>query len=322
MPATCVYIGEHLASYGFGEGHPFGPDRHDAFWSHACSQGLDSQVTIRLPVNVERDVIERFHTAAYVDRVISQSKTGEGFLDCGDTPAYPGIYDAACYVIGSVLDAVQCLMSNEFQHAFVPIAGLHHARRDIAAGFCVFNDCGVAIETLRSEYGVQRVAYVDIDAHHGDGVFYEFESDPDLIFVDLHEDGRYLYPGTGAAEETGTGAAVGTKLNIPMPPGSDDEKFYAAWEKAEAFIDAGSPEFILFQCGADSISGDPITHMQYTPAAHRHAASRLRYLAEKHCGGRLLALGGGGYNRDNLARAWSAVLEALTLSGKMGGKTG
>lgn len=312
MPETCVYIGESLASYGFGDGHPFGPDRLDAFWSHACSQGLDARVSIRQPVSIERDVIERFHTTAYLDRVIDQSKTGEGFLDCGDTPAYPGIYDAACVVVGTVLDAVACLMREEFQHAFVPIAGLHHARRDIAAGFCVFNDCGVAIETLRSEYGVQRVAYVDIDAHHGDGVFYEFESDPELLFVDLHEDGRYLYPGTGAIEETGKGRAAGSKLNIPMPPGSNDAIFYPAWEQAEAFIDAGKPEFILFQCGADSISGDPITHLQYSPAAHHHAATRLRALAEKHCGGRLLAMGGGGYNRDNLARAWSAVLDALT----------
>jgi acetoin utilization protein AcuC len=155
---------------------------------------------------------------------------------------------------------------------------------------------------------------VDIDAHHGDGVFYSFEDDADLIFADLHEDGRVLYPGTGAAEETGKGRARGTKLNIPMPPESGDELFYPAWQRVEDFIDQHSPEFILFQCGADSIAGDPITHLRYTPAAHRHAAQRLKWLAEKHCQGRLLAMGGGGYNRDNLAKAWTAVLAALLES--------
>ena len=189
--------------------------------------------------------------------------------------------------------------------------GTHHAFADHGEGFCVFNDCGVAVEYLREHFGVRRIAYVDIDAHHGDGVFYAFEDDPDLILVDLHEDGRYLYPGTGFVDETGSGAARGTKLNIPMPPQAGDETFFKAWESAERFIDQAKPEFVLLQCGADSLAGDPITHLQYSAAAHRHAAQRLKMLAERHCQGRLLALGGGGYNRPNLARAWTAVVEAL-----------
>ena len=312
MPtAVCVTIGEQLARYGFGEGHPFGPDRLAAFWTEAQAQGLDRQLIQCLPGSATREQLERFHTPQYVERVISQSATGEGYLDCGDTPAFPGIYEAACTVVGSVLDAVERIMKAECRHAFVPIAGLHHARRDSAAGFCVFNDCGIAIEILRLQYSLQRIAYVDIDAHHGDGVFYSFEEDADLIFADVHEDGRVLYPGTGAAEETGKGRARGTKLNIPMPPESGDDLFYPAWQQVEDFVDRHCPQFILFQCGADSIAGDPITHLRYTPAAHRHAAQRLKQLAEKHCQGRLLAMGGGGYNRDNLARAWTAVAAAL-----------
>jgi acetoin utilization protein AcuC len=312
MPAaTCVYIGDDLARYGFGEGHPFGPDRLGAFWQQACAAGLDQRVQQCLPVSVDRAVLERFHSAAYVDRVIRQSATGEGYLDGGDTPALKGIYESACFVVGSVLDAIERILGQECRQAFVPIAGLHHARRDSAAGFCVFNDCGIAIETLRSQHQLQRVAYVDIDAHHGDGVFYSFEEDPDLIFADLHEDGRYLYPGSGSEDETGRGAARGTKLNIPMPPEADDAAFFRAWEQVEAFIDARRPEFILFQCGADSIAGDPITHLRYSPAAHRHATQRLLYLAGRHCSGRLLAMGGGGYNRGNLALTWTAVVQAL-----------
>ncbi len=312
MPGfPCVYIGEALAAYGFGAGHPFGPDRLDAFWRFAREQGVDQHVQVCAPVAATRDEVARFHTTDYIERVIRQSETGEGYLDGGDTPAVAGIYDSARFVVGSVLDAISRILSGECPRAFVPVAGLHHARRDSAAGFCVFNDCGVAIETLRGRYGVQRIAYVDIDAHHGDGVFYSFEDDPGLIFADLHEDGRYLYPGTGRETETGRGAATGTKLNIPMPPMADDDRFFTAWQRVEEFIDAQQPEFFLLQCGADSIAGDPITHLRYSPAAHRHATQRLLVLARRHARGRLLAMGGGGYNRDNLARAWTAVVDAL-----------
>ena len=312
MPArTGVYVGAALARYGFGEGHPFGPDRLWAFRDRLVALGLDSRVSLLEPVCAGREAIERFHTPAYVEQVREQSRSGTGYLDCGDTPAFPGVYEAAACVVGTTLDAVSRLAGGELRRAFVPIAGLHHARRDTAAGFCVFNDCGVAIETLRSEFGIRRVAYIDIDAHHGDGVFYSFEGDPDLVFADLHEDGRFLYPGTGAAGETGTGPAVGTKLNIPMPPDAGDDTFLPAWDRVEAFVRDAGPEFILFQCGADSLGGDPITHLRYTAAAHGHAARRLCRLAEECCDGRLLAMGGGGYNRENLALAWTAVVGAF-----------
>jgi len=311
--SICVYIGESLAAYGFGEGHPFGPDRMGVFWDEACRQQLDARVCVLEPVAASQQDIEQFHTHDYVEQVKRQSHSGEGFLDYGDTPAFMGIYEAAACVVGTVLDAVDRIMSGACRHAFVPIAGLHHARRHTAGGFCVFNDCGVAIEVLRRRYQVKRVAYVDIDAHHGDGVFYGFEEDPDLIFADMHEDGRYLYPGTGAAAETGRGAAVNTKLNIPMPPGASDDAFMAAWSRVEVYIRMAAPEFILLQCGADSLAGDPITHLEYTSACHAHAARRLCVIADELCHGRLLALGGGGYNRSNLARAWTAVVSSLLL---------
>jgi acetoin utilization protein AcuC len=306
-----VYYGASLASYGFGNNHPFGPDRLDAFWREFTRRGLDRRCDIAAPTTCTDDDLARFHTRDYLARVKRQSQTGEGYLDYGDTPAFPGVYQAASTVVGSVLDALRAILGGEYTRAFVPIAGLHHARRDSAAGFCVFNDQGVAIETLRAVHGIQRIAYVDIDAHHGDGVFYAFEDDPDLIYADIHEDGRYLYPGTGSASETGRGKAAGTKLNIPMPPEAGDKEFFAAWDKAEAFVRQARPEFILLQAGADSLDGDPITHLRYTPAAHAHAARRLRVLADELCQGRLLATGGGGYNRDNLAAAWCAVVEAM-----------
>ena len=146
---------------------------------------------------------------------------------------------------------------------------------------------------------------------HGDGVFYPFESDPDVIFADIHEDGNYLYPGTGAASETGKGKAEGTKLNIPMPPGAGDKDFFAAWQRVEAHLEKFRPEFFILQCGADSIADDPLAHLRYTPAAHAHAAKRLCAVAREFAKGRLMVFGGGGYNRVNLAKAWSGVLKEM-----------
>lgn len=311
MDNVSVYSGDRLGDYNFGSDHPFGPDRQAAFLARLGGLGLDRRCRLVEPVSASRDEIESFHTAAYVDRVMQLSARGSGYLDRGDTPAFSGVYEAAATVVGTVLRAVGDLMAGRTHRAFVPIAGLHHARRDAAAGFCVFNDCAIAIETLRRQQGIRRVAYVDIDAHHGDGVFYGFQDDPDVIIADLHEDGRFLYPGTGDIDETGTGAARGTKLNIPMPPGADDKAFFAAWERVEDFVDRARPDFILLQCGADSIAGDPITDLRYSAEAHRHAATRLCAVADRHCGGRLLALGGGGYNRANLAEGWCAVVEAM-----------
>lgn len=311
QPRVCVYIGEALGRYGFPGGHPFGPWRMDAFWQAMKGRKLDGRVTLCSPASADHETIACFHALAYIERVLRLSAAGDGYLDHGDTPAYPGVFEAAACVVGSVLDATQRLLTGTCRRAFVPIAGLHHAHRDAAAGFCVFNDCGVAIETLLATHGLHRVLYVDIDAHHGDGVYDGFADDPRVYIADIHEDGRFLYPGTGAANASGVRDAIGTKLNIPLPPGAGDAEFFAAWEQVEAFARESQPQFILLQCGADSLAGDPLADLRFSRAAHGHATERLCRLAEEFCGGRLLALGGGGYDSGNLGEAWTAVVEAM-----------
>ena len=305
-----VYKGEEIARYGFGDPHPFGLDRHDVFHDELTAAALDGIEYVH-PRRATVDELALFHTPEYIDRVSRLSEAGEGWLDEGDTPAVKGIFEAASDVVGSVLSAADQIMHGDIRRAFVPIAGLHHAMRDRAGGFCVFNDCAIAVEYLRKHYGLTRIAYVDIDAHHGDGVFYGFEDDPDALFADIHEDGRFLYPGTGAAEETGIGRAKGTKLNIPMPPGADDTDFESAWRRVEDYLNDAQPEFILLQAGADSLEGDPITHLSYTENAHAEAAAALCRIADAHCDGRIIGTGGGGYNRRNLARAWTRVVQAF-----------
>ena len=309
---VCVYLGDKLAGYNFGDDHPFGPHRQDCFSDAFYHRGLDRRVDILPPADTDKSSLHLFHDPQYIEQIISLSEQPSGALDGGDTPAFGGMYETVCYVAGSVLDAIDRIMAGQYRHGFIPISGLHHARRAAAAGFCVINDCGIAIQALLQRYGLERVAYIDIDAHHGDGVFYSFEHDPRLIFADTHEDGAYLYPGTGSIAEIGKGAAAGSKLNIPLPPYTEDEAFLKLWPKIEAFVRKRRPQFILLQCGADSISGDPITHLKLSEASHHHAATRLRLLAEELCEGRLLAFGGGGYNCDNIARGWTAVVDALT----------
>lgn len=306
-----VIADEPLGRYGFPDAHPFGTDRLAAFNWLFRDSGLAARCRSGRSRQATDDELLRFHTPAMVAKVKERSAIGGGYLDGGDTPAWRGVHEAAAQVVGATLEALDAILRNDVRRAFVPIAGLHHATRDSAAGFCVYNDIGVAIQMVRSLYGLQRVAYVDIDAHHGDGVFYAYEYDPDVVFADLHEDGSTLYPGTGAASEQGQGAARGTKLNLPLAAGSTDADFDRLWPQVLAHLRAHPTQFIILQCGADSLDGDPLTHLRLTPAAHARAARDLAALAVEQGHGRLLALGGGGYNRSNVAVGWNAVVEAL-----------
>jgi acetoin utilization protein AcuC len=310
MKEAAVYAGKRLADYHFGPDHPFGPYRYKAFMERFVSEGLDTQVAREGAYLANDDDILLFHEQHFLDEIKRRSIEGIEHFD-NDTPVFQGAYEVASTVVGTVIRAVDDLMDRRYQRAFVPIGGLHHGGRGSAAGFCLLNDCGVAIEVLRQRYGLQRIAYVDIDAHHGDGVFYAFEFDPGVIIADIHEDGQFLYPGTGDADETGRAGAEGTKLNLPMPKKADDADFLRAWEQVEQFLRHMKPEFIILQCGADCLAGDPLTHLAFTRQAHQHATTGLRRIAEEFASGRLLVTGGGGYNATNIATAWTAVVEAL-----------
>jgi acetoin utilization protein AcuC len=312
---VALYIGESLGRYRFPEGHPFSIDRQRAFWDEAVRRRLDKRVTVRPPRPADYHELRRFHTDEHIGRVETGSRLGEGYLDYGDTPAFPGVFEAAAAVGGTALEALKRIMGGEATRSFQPVGGLHHARAHAAAGFCVFNDLALVIRSLREIHRVKRVAYVDIDVHHGDGVFYAFEDDPDLILADIHEDGRFLYPGTGHEYETGAGEALGTKLNLPLPPGAGNREFLQAWARALDHLRHHRPQFVVLQCGADSLLGDPLAHLRLTPEAHARVARDLRLLAEEMCQGRMMAFGGGGYDLDNLAAGWCAVLGEMVEFG-------
>ncbi|MDA4129103.1 MAG: acetoin utilization protein AcuC [Thaumarchaeota archaeon] len=305
-----VAMGEALLSYSFPSPHPFTQERAKRFWEKLDEQ--DILVRILKPEKAGRELLELFHDKRQIEFVAKMSRSGHGFLDRGDTPAFPGVFEAAQFAVGSTVRCLKEVVEGRLDHAFNPVGGLHHATRDSSAGFCVFNDVGVAVELLRRQYAIRRVLYADIDVHHGDGVFYSYETDPDLYVFDMHEDGRYLYPGTGFESERGKGKAEGTKVNVPLPPGAGDEEAAANIYKLKELVDSSSPEFIILQCGADGLAGDPIAGLRYTSETHRVVTELLHSAAHKACKGRILALGGGGYDPENCASAWVTVVKTLT----------
>lgn len=308
-----LVYGEELLSYSFGPNHVMNSRRIETFLKTLKSEGLLSNNKILLikPRMATLDEIMLYHDRMYVKFVKKMSIDGSGLLDHGDTPAFPGVFEAASYVVGSTLAAFEAVMNRKVKYAMNPMGGLHHARRGRAAGFCVFNDIGVLIEKARREYGLRRILYVDLDAHHGDGVMYDYYDDSDLYIVDFHEDGRYLYPGTGFENETGRGAAEGTKLNLVLKPGASDYEFKEKMEKAKQFISQKSFELTILQAGVDSIAGDPITHLNLSAYAHLSMLSFLKDLSSRSIIGPLIVLGGGGYNVNNIAEVWTKIVKAL-----------
>ena len=311
MLPTLVMGGEQLSGYGWPGGHPFGLDRHGAFEQAMSRLDFGDALKCESAPPAALEELERFHSREYLEFAERRCEEDRGFLDGGDTPARKGLFEAARNVVGAALHATEAIMQERVGNGFLPIGGLHHAGRGHAAGFCVLNDIGVVIETLRSIYAVQRIAYVDIDVHHGDGVYYAYEEDPQLFFADIHEDGRWQYPGTGGENERGRGPGRGSKINLCLQPGDGDAQFLAAFERVEAHLSESAPEFILLQCGADGLRGDPLGGLNYSARAHAHATQRLCALARSACEGRVLAMGGGGYSRENLAGAWTEVVRNL-----------
>ncbi len=310
MMSVALYLDESLSNYGFPD-HPFGTYRYGVFRDEALKRGLLEKCLLKTGRFASRDELLVFHEPEYIDFVKDLSDKGYGVLDSGDTPAYSGVYEASSYVVGTTLEAVQRLQGRETEAAFIPIAGLHHAYPDRASGFCVFNDIGIATKALLQENPQMTIAYIDIDVHHGDGVYYGFENDPRIVFYDIHQ--HPLFPGTGWAEECGKEKAYGVKHNYTLSPGAGDEDFFSLWETIEKDLTKQRFDFIVLEAGADGLKGDPLANLNYTPSIHFRVAKRLMDIARKNkCP--LLALGGGGYHPRNIAQAWCATVEGLLAS--------
>jgi len=301
-----VYIGDLLFRYGFPPPHPLTSERYVPFREAVEVLSGKEGVLFKEPPRRGEEVLLRFHTGEYVESVKLASERGYGLLDQGDTPAYRGVFEVALESVYATLDGV--LNTLEGGVAVNVAGGWHHAFPDRASGFCIFNDIGVAIESIRDR--VDRVFYVDIDAHHGDGVYYPYEEDPRIYIFDVHQDPATLFPGTGFEWERGRGVAEGTKVNIPLPPGSGGEPLRRAIDKCVSWMDEVSPDYIILQAGMDGLEGDPLTHLGYRVGDYLYAVERvLGYAVDKGIG--ISLLGGGGYQPRLFGTIWSGILLRL-----------
>jgi len=264
------------------------------------------------PRIASREEILLFHEDDYVRLVEQYSKKGSGLLDMGDTPAFKGCYETTSLVVGASIAAADEVMGGRLSHAFNPSGGLHHAHPERASGFCIFNDPAVVIAYLKARYNVKRIVYLDVDAHHGDGVMYGYYDDPAVLDIDFHESGKFLFPGTGFPDETGKGEAQGLKLNIPLPPYTGDEAYLEAFQRiVPDVVKKFRPEIILVQCGADGHLDDRLAHLRLTTKVYAEVVSQMHDLAHELCNGKLLLFGGGGYTLANVPRVWTVAFSTL-----------
>src|SRR5438094_10244699 len=311
---TGLVCEERFLDYDFGPQHPLRPVRVKLTYELIRSKGILHQWSVEVikPRLATREEILLFHEEEYVRLVEQYSEKGSGLLDMGDTPAFKGCYEATSLVVGASIVAADEVMGGRLSHAFNPSGGLHHAHPERASGFCIFNDPAVVIAHLKARYNVKRIVYLDVDAHHGDGVMYGYYDDPAVLDIDFHESGKFLFPGTGFPDEIGKGAAKGLKLNIPLMPSTGDEAYLEAFRQiVPDALKKFRPEIILVQCGADGHVDDRLAHLRLTTQVYSEVVSIMHDLAHELCNGRLLLFGGGGYTLANVPRVWTVAFASL-----------
>jgi acetoin utilization protein AcuC len=318
---TTILVFDHaLADYDFGSAHPLRPERVLRSIALMRTHGLLGASGLQevAPESATRADLERVHDPTYVDAVVraayDPSAPPHGFgLGDGDTPAFRGMHEAASLITGAAIVAMREVIAGPAERAFNIAGGLHHAHRDRAAGFCVYNDPAIGIAWALARDPSMRIAYIDIDAHHGDGVQEAFYADPRVLTVSLHESGRYLYPGTGFPEERGTRAGLGTAVNVPLPPYATDACYRLAFDGVVLpVVRAFGPDLIVSQNGADALYQDPLTSLGLTLGGYRWLVESISTLSDEVCGGRLVAHGGGGYAWETVVpRAWTLLGASL-----------
>ncbi|MGH2530126.1 MAG: acetoin utilization protein AcuC [Actinomycetota bacterium] len=299
--------------YDHGPGHPLRPQRVLLTWDLIRACGLLDRPNVRmLPCRIATDEeIGLVHTADFIDATkrAGQGEPGDWWrfgYGPGDNPIFPRMHEAGALVAGASLVAAEAVLDGRLDHAFNAAGGLHHAMPSRASGFCVYDDPAVAIAWLLQR-GVERVAYVDVDVHHGDGPQAIFYADPRVLTVSIHESGEFLFPGTGFVSERGAGEAEGTKVNVPLHPGTGDGGWVKAFrEVVPPVVRRWRPDVLVTQLGCDTHDTDPLAHFRLTTQAYRETGKVLHELVHEAAGGRWVATGGGGYQWARVVpRAWT-----------------
>jgi acetoin utilization protein AcuC len=309
---VAVIWDDRLAEYNFGPGHPLAPIRVQLAMRLAREFGLFdfSNVDVIGPIEPASDLdLARVHHDDYIAAVKLGDVDLRHGLGTSDVPVFAMMHEASARVSGATLMAAELVQSGAYEHAVSLAGGLHHAMPGAASGFCVYNDIGVAIAWLL-EQGVERIAYVDVDVHHGDGVQAMFDADPRVMTISIHESPQTLFPGTGWPTETGTGAGAGTSVNVALPAGTGDQGWLRAFHAVvPQLLEAFQPQVLITQQGADSHMDDPLAHLALSMDGQRMTYEALHRLAHRYANGRWIAVGGGGYDLiDVVPRAWTHLI--------------
>ncbi len=298
-----------LTKYDFGVDHPMAPGRVTNTISLADQLGVLDRLTIVPPPAIDLARLETVHTPEYIAAVQQCAPDPKYGLGTSDNPIFPGMHEVSGLVAMASVEAARRVWHGETKRASNISGGLHHAMPDRTSGFCVYNDIGVAIRWLL-ENGCERVGYVDVDVHHGDGVQAIFYDDPRVITISLHETPAYLFPGTGFPHETGGKGAEGTSVNVALPPGTDDAGWLRAFHAVvPPLLREFRPQVLVTQHGCDSHTEDPLAHLMLTVDGPRASYAALHDLAHEVCEGRWVATGGGGYAVvDVVPRSWTHLL--------------
>ncbi|HET6816607.1 MAG TPA: acetoin utilization protein AcuC [Mycobacteriales bacterium] len=306
---------EALIGYDFGPGHPLAPVRVELTVELARAYGVLGRPNVQMmdAVAADDDLLTLVHSPQYIDAVRAASATLRPDVDHGlgtdDDPVFAGMHEAASLVAGATVAAARSVHDGTHQHAANIAGGLHHAMASNASGFCIYNDPAIAIAWLLKQ-GVQRIAYVDIDVHHGDGVQAAFWDDPRVLTISLHESGRTLFPGTGFAYEIGGPEARGTAVNVALPAGTGDSGWLRAFHAVvPPLVRRFAPQILVSQHGCDTHALDPLANLLVSVDGQRTAHAALHALAHEVCDGRWLFTGGGGYELVRVVpRTWTHLL--------------
>ncbi len=317
-----IYTDEYQR-YNFGRDHPLRPLRLKLTYSLMEKLKLleHQRLTIIQPRIATQQEIESTHSPEYIKIVKKLSENPKDNsvipyrygLGPGDNPIFKGMYEVSALICGASIKAVETVWNEEeFKIAFNPAGGLHHATKDKASGFCIFNDIGVAINHLKTLKKDIKIAYLDIDCHHGDGVQWLFYDDPNVLTISYHQDGRFLFPGTGNINENGEGKGKGFSINFPLLPGTHNKPFLNLFRKtAPKLLEAYAPDILITQLGVDTYFDDPLTQMGFSLSIYRDIAQTLKTAAREYCQNKWVALGGGGYLMTVVPRAWTIFLSKM-----------
>ena len=311
MTRTAILASPFSLRHDTGPGHPERAARIDAIERRLAASGLLAQVERADAPPAESAWLERVHEAGYANRIEAAIARGARVLDEGDTRVSADSYRAALAAAGGAVRAVEGVVAGTWSNAFVAVRPPgHHAERGTAMGFCLFNNAAIAAAHARAALGIERVAILDWDVHHGNGTQHLFEGDPDVFYASLHQ--WPLYPGTGLARERGRGAGEGATLNCPQEPGAGDREWLAAYEeRVLPAIEAFDPGLVIVSAGFDAHARDPLAQTRLSTGAFATMTESVLELARRCCGGRVVSVLEGGYDLDALAESVEAHVGAL-----------